>query len=400
MLSADAASTHDFGLDLMSTTTFLPGEAFHREMARLRSIGPLVPVLFGGAVVPLITTHADLDAAFRNDAELPAGPTYEHSIEPCQGVTFESRDGDEHNMLRTLSTVDLRARPVMAYVEQSVPNIANRVIDRFAHRREVDLVAEFTAVLPFAVFADKVGLACDLDRVPDYRDWSFGILSYPMTPEPALQCAAALTRELQPVLAARRVSPQHDLISAMVAAEHRGRRLDDEEILSHVRALFAAGAATTFHGLGNTLYALLSHPEQMQRLGHEPSAVADAVEEMLRWEPPLGLLPRLVPHEATVAAHTLAAGSLVLFGIAAANRDPLVYEDPDRFDPGRRPTRVLTFGFGSHHCPGSHLARNQLAVAVRVLLERFPAMRLVDPEGARPSGAVMRGPATLHVTLT
>lgn len=196
----------------------LPGEAFHREMARLRATGPLVPVLFGGTVVPLITTHADLDAAFRNDSELPAGLTYEHSIEPCQGVTFESRDGDEHNMLRTLSTLDLRARPVMAYVEQSVPAIANRVIDRFVRRREVDLVAEFTAVLPFAVFADKVGLACDLDRVPDYRDWSFGILSYPMTPEPALQCASALTRELQPLLTARRVSPQHDLISAVGAA--------------------------------------------------------------------------------------------------------------------------------------------------------------------------------------
>ena len=390
-------SSIDFALDLMGGVPFLPGEAFHAEMDRLRASDPLPTVKFGGATVPLIATYADLDAAFRNDVELPAGPTYKYAIEPCQGVTFESLDGLEHDTLRLLSTGDLHARPVARYVDDKVPAIVHSVIDRFSGRSEVDLVAEFASVVPFAVFADKTGLDAQLDRVADYRDWSFGILSYSVAPDQGLAAAAALTAEIDDALMQCRASPRNDLLSAMCTAERDGRRLTDEEIRSHVRALFAAGASTTFHGLGNTLYALLTHPDAMATLRRDPGAALDAVDEMLRWEPPLAILPRLVPHDATVAGRRLAAGTQLLFGIAAANRDPAVYAEPARFDIARRPTRVLTFGFGSHHCPGAHLARRQIATAVLVLLERMPSLRLIDHENARPSGSIMRGPGSLVV---
>ena len=389
----------DFALDLMSGAPFLPGESFHAEMDRLRASVRLPMVQFGGASVPLIATYADLDAAFRNDAELSAGPTYKHSIEPCQGVTFESLDGPEHHILRLLSTVDLHARPVARYVDDSVPAIVHSVIDRFAGRSEVDLVAEFASAVPFAVFAHKTGLDSQLDRVPDYRDWSFGILSYSMAPEQGLAAAAALTVEIDRTLEQRRHSPGGDLVSAMCTAERDGRRLTDEEVRSHVRALFAAGASTTFYGLGNTLYALLTHPEAMAALRRNPDAALDAVDEMLRWNPPLAILPRLVPHDAVVAVRRLAAGSQLLFGIAAANRDPAVYEEPSRCDIERRATRVLAFGFVSHHCPSAHLARRQIAEAVRVLLDRMPTLRLLDHELAQPTGSIMRGPSALLVAV-
>jgi cytochrome P450 len=123
------------------------------------------------------------------------------------------------------------------------------------------------------------------------------------------------------------------------------------------------------------------------------------VDEMLRWEPPLALLPRLAPHDATVAGQPVAAGTLLLFGIASASRDPAVYAQPERFDIERRPQRLLTFGFGSHYCPGTHLAKAQIAVGIRALLERLPELRLGDPEDALPQGTVMRGPRALRVTF-
>jgi cytochrome P450 len=133
----------------------------------------------------------------------------------------------------------------------------------------------------------------------------------------------------------------------------------------------------------------------MQRLRAEPELVERAVDEMLRWEPPLALLPRLVTEDTTIAGQEVAAGTMLLFGIASANRDPAAHHHPDSFDIDRDPSRLLTFGFGSHHCPGSHLARAQIAVAVRRLLDRLPGLRLADEQAALPSGTVMRGPMAL-----
>jgi cytochrome P450 len=187
------------------------------------------------------------------------------------------------------------------------------------------------------------------------------------------------------------------MLSSMITAEKDGRTLDDEEIRSHVRAIFAAGAATTHHGIGNTLYALLSHPEALDRLRADPSLVPAAVDEMLRWEPPLGVLPRLAPFDTVVAGEEVPAGTFVLMGIASANRDSSVHDDPDRFDIDRHPARLLTFGFGSHHCPGTHLAKAQIIIGIQRLLERLPRLELTDPDAAQPSGSVMRGPTALPV---
>lgn len=394
-LPEEPASEVDFGLDLRPAAPLLPGHAFHEEMARLRSAHRLAPVRFGGGIARLITRYDDLDAAFRNDQELPAGPTYAASIEPCQGVTFESVDGPEHTALRQLSTRGLHARPVARFAEQVMPALAHRVIDEFAGRGKADLVEAFTARFPFLVFGARMGLP--LDEADRFMDWAFDILGFPVDAQQGRKAAAELTAYVEPILADRRQAPEDDLLSSMAHAERGGRRLTDEEILSHVRALFSAGATTTHHGLGNTLFAALSHPDLLARLRAEPELVPAAVDEMLRWEPPLGMLPRVAPFEATVAGERVPAGTLLLFGIAAANRDPAAYASPDRFDPERGAKRLLTFGFGSHYCPGTHLAKAQIAVGLRALLERLPGLRLEDEAAAVPQGTVMRGPRCLPV---
>ena len=395
-LSTEPVSEVDFGLDLRPDAARLPGPALHAELARLRESHRLAPVDFGGFVMQLVTRFDDLDACFRDDEGLPAGPTYAMTVEPCQGVTFESLDGTEHHALRDLSTRGLRLRPIDQYAAGGLAELTDAVIDRFATRGEGDLVADFTAVFPFLVLADRLGLP--FDAADRFMDWAFDILSYPIDRERGMASAAELTAYLEPVLQSRRSDPADDLLSSMCTAERDGRRLTDEEVRSHVRALFAAGATTSYHGLGNTLYALLAHPTALEELRADPELTGAAVDEMLRWEPPLALLPRLAPHDTDVAGHAVPAGTMLLFGIASANRDPAVHDRPDVFDITRRPTRLLTFGFGSHHCPGSHLARAQITVAVDRLLARLPGLTLTDVEAALPAGTVMRGPVALPVT--
>lgn len=395
-LSTTPVSDVDFGLDLGPGDVRLPGAALHRELARLRGAHRLAPVDFGGIPMQLVTRFADLEACFRDDEGLPAGPTYAMTVEPCQGVTFESLDGPEHHALRDLTTRGLRRRPVERYAQDRFAPLCDAVIDRFVDRGRADLVEAFTSVFPFLVLADRMGLP--FDAADRFMGWAFDILSYPIAPEPGLAAAAELTEYLEPVLRARREVATDDLLSSMCTAARSGRTLTDPEIRSHVLALFSAGATTTYHGLGNTLYALLTHPAAVDALRSDSSLAGAAIDEMLRWEPPLALLPRLVPHDVEVAGFDVPAGTMLLFGIASANRDPDVHERPDEFDIGRHPTRVLTFGLGSHHCPGSHLARAQIAVAVQRLLDRLPELRLTEPDAAAPTGTVMRGPRSLDAT--
>ena len=394
-LLSEPVSEVDFGLDFRPPGPLLPGGELHREMARLRERYRLAPIRFGEFTMQLITSHADLEAAFRDDEGLPAGPTYAMTVEPCQGVTFESLDGPEHHLLRDLSTREMRARPVARYAESALPPLVDSVIDRCASRGEADLVSEFTAVFPFLVFADRMGLP--LDASDRFMDWAFGILGYQLDHQGGLAAARELTEYLEPVMQERMACPLDDQLSSMLTSERDGRRLSEEEVRSHVRALFSAGATTSYHGIGNTLFAVLSNDGAAEALRADPSRIPSAVDEMLRWEPPLALLPRLASEDVVVAGHDVPAGTMLVFGIASANRDPAVYESPDEFLPGRTNPSELTFGLGSHYCPGSHLAKAQISVAVGALLDRLPGLELVDTDAAVPNGTVMRGPRALPV---
>jgi len=392
-----AVMSHDAQIDLaMASDDALAGPAFHDYLAARRAEGALVDASMLGMSVKLITRDAELDAAFRDDVGFPAGPTYATTIEPCQGVTFESTDGHEHNVLRDLSTRELRARPVARFAEHAIEPLADEIIDGFIADGGGDLVELFTAKFPFYVFGRRMGLPDD--RRDRYFDWSLDILGFPGDPTAGLAAAAELTRYIEPVLAERRGCPEDDMLSSMVSSEKDGRRLNDEEVLSHVRAIFAAGASTTFHGLGNTLYALLTHPDVLAQLRDDPALIPAAVDEMLRWEPPLGVLPRLAPFDTVVAGEEVEKGRFVLMGIASANRDERVHPNPDTFDIARKPTRVLTFGFGSHHCPGTHLAKAQIAIGIRRLIARLPGLTLSDPSAAMPVGAILRGPRSIPVS--
>jgi cytochrome P450 len=221
-------------------------------------------------------------------------------------------------------------------------------------------------------------------------------LSFPSDPQGALAAKDQFTRFLAPLVERRRSDPRTDLISVLATTEIEGERLSDEEIFSFVRLVFAAGTDTTFFGLGNALFALLTNPDQLEAVTVDPAAnLRWTVEECLRWESPVSMEPRRAPVATSWFGQDIEAGARLLFGIAAANRDPARFDDPDRFDITRHPEPIMTFGIGAHFCLGAHLARAEIAGALEVILTGLKDLRLV--EDTTVSGTVLRGPKRLPV---
>src|SRR5947209_16637281 len=207
---------------------------------------------------------------------------------------------------------------------------------------------------------------------------------------------------VDPILQQRRDDPGDDLLSTLATTEVDGERLTDEEIFNFLKLLFPAGADTTYLGLGSTLWHLLNNPAELEHVLADPAEECRwAAEEAIRLDPPTAWIPRINPADVTWQGIEIPAGAPMMLGVMAANRDPAAFDDPDVFRVARRPNLVSTFGFGAHFCLGAHLARTELDVALRVILERLPNLRLADDlDGVRITGTIhhlLRGPNRLPV---
>jgi cytochrome P450 len=379
--------------DIDFRTAPLPGAALHAVLAQARAAGGFAHVRMHGRPALLLTRFADLRAFFLDHDTFPGGATYQFEIRPVVGNTFINMDGVEHNRYRQLAMPAFRSAAASRFAETELVPLAHEIIDRFAARGAADLVAELTGVLPFWAISRKLGLPMGSEETQ--RQWAHAMLSYPVDPDGALAAAQAVTRFLEPALAERRQTPRGDVLSHLLAAEHSGLRLSDEEIVSHVRLLYAVGATTTSDAMSSLLWRLLSEPGVYERARDDATVRPRLVDEVLRLEPPVAVLPRLVTQGGNLGAMTVPAGSVVLAGIAAANRDPAVFDDPDRLDLDRREGEIMTFGFGVKFCPGAYLARAQLGIALAAVLERLPDLRLVEP--ADPTGGILRSVKRLIV---
>ncbi len=384
----------DFALDPMA------GPVLHDRLRRLRQQhGPVAPITFYGMPAFAILSYDALRAFFAAQEEFPGGEVYRHQVEASVGRTFISMDGTDHDTYRQLVTPAFRSRAATRFVDRELTPLAHELLDELAERGGGDLVADFTDRLPFWAISRKLGLP---DGHEDrQRGWAHALLSQPSDPDGADVAAAELTEVIGPVVAERRRHPGDDVISQLVTGEYHGVRLTDEEVQSHVRLLFAVGATTTADALSNLLWTLLHRPAELDRVTADAELRPAAVRELLRWEPPVPMLPRMALHGGTVAGVELPPGAMVLGGIAAANRDPERFDEPDAFDLDRPDGDVLTFGFGTKFCPGSHLARRQMLAALDVVLDRLPGLRLAeDDPGAEPQGTNLRSVPTLCCTWT
>lgn len=379
-------------------TAALPGDEFHRLLARYRERGAVVPARLYGQPVRIITRFDALQQALRDGKRFPPETSYQRSIEPVVGRTFISMPQQQHNLYRKLATPAFRTSALKSQDDADIAAICRRLLEPIERDGGGDLVATYTRRLPLIVISRMLGLPEQSDE--DFQRWALALLSFPVDPAAAERAAHEFSAFVLPIVRRRRAEPGTDVISALAQAEVEGRRLDDEEILSHIRLLFPTGADTTYLALGNLIYALLTQHDSWWRLCAEPAAAAAAVEEGLRWESPTPLIPRLsAAHDIEFGGVSIPAQTPLLFGIGAANRDPVVFAQPDRFDIGRHIDTALTFGPGLRTCPGMHLARKELRIALEVLLARCPGLRLLDVEAARPRQAILRGPQALRVAL-
>jgi len=367
----------------------------HAVLGEIREQTPVAAVCFHGEIAYLTTRHAVLADAFANEDAMPSAAIHEHHAQPVMGRTIQCMTGEEHRIHRALASVAFRPAVMQRSVETLLEPLAHELIDGFAEHGSAELVEAFTHRFPFRVICRLLGIPVEDEE--EMLGWALGLIDFPWNPEAALRASEAFTRYLEPLVEERRRQPGEDLISELAGARVEGHRLSDEEIYSFVRLLFPAGSDTTYKAIGSLLHLVLEQPGLRERLREHPEEQAGAVEEALRCEPPVALLPRRAAKHVVLAGVEVPANSPMLFGIAAANRDPRVYEDPDRFDWRRRTRGLLPFGKGVHFCLGSHLARREMEVALGALLERLPRLRLVEPDRGRIVGAVMRGPESLPV---
>jgi len=376
----------------------MPGGRFHEVLHACRAAGSIAPTRFMGLPAFVIASYDALLDALRDNERFPPHRMYEVSFEPAVGKSFISMaDLEKHRVYRKLATPAFRSRAVERYAEDGLEALAHELIDGLEGQQTFDLVAAYTARFPYLVISRLLGLP--RDREDDFHRWALGLLRFREEPEAAAIAAREFTRFLTPIIESRRQDPQDDVISALLAARVEGRRLDDEEVRSHVRLLFPTGGETTHGSLGNLFYALFTQlTDGWRHMAAHPEAIPAAVEEALRWETPIAVLPRLsASRPIEFRGVDVPPDSWVLFAMAGANRDPALHEDPDRFDLDRKPGDTLTFGRGVKSCPGMHLARRNMSVATRVLAERMPDLTLVDPEAALPRRSVLRSPNALWV---
>ena len=382
---------HDFSFARM------PGDEMHDCLRRLRTRAPITPCLFAGQPAMIITGHAALAEAFRNNALFPPANAYRITIEPVQGLTFQTMEDQEHRIYRRLATPAFRSHAVEKMEVEGLARIAHELIDKFP-AGGCDMAHHFSHRYSFLVISRMLGIP--LDHEEEFRQWAKGFLSAPADPVYGRACADKITEYVTPILAQRRADPQDDIISGLIQADSDGVRLTDEDIIANFRLLFAAGASTTTDAIGNLLYVLLAQRDLWDWLRERPELRVNAIEELLRWETPVAILPRIsAPEPILFHGVAIPANTFCLFAMASANRDPAVFENGDRFDIHRDSGhKLLSFGPGPRLCPGMHLARKQLAVVLDLLLERLPNLRLTDERAARPCGTMLRGPETLPVT--
>ena len=388
---ADLTSPHEVDL----ATDRLAGQDLHDVLTALRGAAPLADTVFFGQPAVVTTTHALGRAVLRDDDGIPGAPTYTLSTAPLLGNTFIDAHGDEHHRIRALATPAFRSRAIERFDAEALVDLADEVLERVADRGTADLMAEFAMVVPYLAIARKLGLPPSGED--DTRRWAQGLLSHALAPDLAAQARADFDAFLGEIVQARRAAPRQDVLSGLVTAERNGRRFSDDDVLAHVRLLFAVGATTTAHGIGNLLSALLHRPDVFASVAAEESLRDRAVAEALRFDPPVSVLPRVVTTPTTVAGRELPPHTFLLVGIAAANRDPAVFTEPDAFTPSRPPQEVLTFGNGVKFCPGSHLATRELRVALDAVVSRLGVPELVDEDGALPVGGPLRAPERLAV---
>ena len=288
-------------------------------------------------------------------------------------------DDPEHRHIRALVSKAFNPNTIEA-MRPRVEQITKELLDALESRQQIDFIADFAAPLPTLVILEMMGLPAE--HCEAFKGWSEDILwGYDPERDRARQARLrdayiGMSRVFRSALKQRHEAPGEDLISALVRAREADKSLTELQVISLCTQLMVAGNVTTTDLMGNGLYALTQHPEQLAWLASHTDAVADAVEEMLRYDCPITETARIALQDTEFAGCPLQAGDTLTLSLSAANRDPDVFSNPHDFNVRRAPANHLGFGSGIHVCLGAPLARMESQIGMRRFLERFPGVKL------------------------
>jgi cytochrome P450 len=311
-------------------------------------------------------------------------------------------DPPEHGPMRSLVNRGFTPRR-MAELETRIRAIARQSIAALEGKPDFDIVSEFFVPLPVTVIVELLGV--EPERSADFKRWSDTAVAGAtggagaIGPAQVLQGLSELSRYIIGIVELRRQVPQGDLISTLVRAEDGETALTPVEVVMFTLLLLVAGNETTTNLLGNTLLALLDHPDELARVRRDPARIPALVEEALRYDGPIQFLFRQATKDVDLAGVTIPAGALVLPLLGSANRDDNQFPDAARFDVSRDTQGHLAFGLGIHFCLGASLARLEARIALEELLARYARFERREPHVEYIDSYLVRGPKRLPLRV-
>ena len=404
-------------VDSVMTTHGQGAADIHTTFAKLRAEGPV----YEGDVIGLLGGRSPLSlrgegfpsfsvvryeevAQVLREHQLFSNGELNESLGRAYGRTILTMDQPDHKTSRTVLQQIFSKRSLEEWREDLFRPVVEAYVDRLLPRGGCDLYRDFYLQFPVTILHRLMGLPNDAESVDRFHQLALKLLLVrSATPEVAMNASAELFEILTGVIAERREhiakgEPGDDIVTKLVAANDEVGAMPDEEVAYFLRILLPAGAETTSKATGNLTLALLKDRSQWEALLADRSLVANAADEGLRWDGATVCVYRVATEDTEIAGTRIPAGAGVTVAVGSANRDEREFDDPDRFDVQRTPGGQLGFGHGIHLCLGHQMARMEMAVALEVLLERMPDLRL-DPAYDEPgvTGLTFRAPTHLQV---
>lgn len=394
----------------MIETFDLWGEQAHIDplpiLARMRAEAPVVRLFdpHQGAPEWVVTRYDDVvellrDTRFSRDKRKLVAEAREMYFRVSELDALDKHmlfaDPPEHTRLRSLVAKAFTPRRVRE-LRPMIADSALRLLEPVRDRGEADILEVLAFSLPITVLAELMGVP--VEDQSRFQDWT-RTLAAPPDFDSLRRMAVEFHDYLAEFVQRRRREPTDDLTSALIAAEEAGDRLSSVELISMLFLLIAAGYETTGNLIGNAVWTLLSHPGELERLRADPALLEPAIEEALRFSPPvkntIGAYPLA---DVEFGGQVIPAGEKVVASLLSANHDPAKFEEPERFDITRPAGKHLAFGIGTHYCLGAQLARLEASVAIETLLREFPGFALDKRPSRWKEGVFVHGRTRVGVT--
>lgn len=360
--------------------------------------------------------YDDVAAALKNRTLINNRLKAAHAL-PCSAPLLEREslwqvfskwplliDPPDHTRIRS-SVSKAFTRSAISVLAPFIQETTDRLIDEVISRGQMDLVRDLATPLPIVVISRLLGIR--IENPEQFRTWSKSVADAtdmgqsPDVYDKAMHLMKGIVAQLRDEFRDKRRQPEADLVSSLLASMEGGEGIDEDELISLCTMLMFAGQETTIDAIGNSVLALLQHPDQMQLLRDDPGLLPGAVEELLRFNSPVQMSSiRVAAEEVNIGNRQLHKGDHVMAVLGAANRDPERFEDPDRLDIMRTiGTRDVIFGQGIHICLGAHLARMEIQIVLGTLLRRLRSIQLQSKQLHWRSNVVFRGLTSLPVSF-